>query len=91
MDAGGIWVLVGITMGLLVTVGLAVLVVVRRRKMGATAADEMTGDQWLTMGVVFMGAGVALMAAIGPHMAFMLAIGVVYMAIGLRVKSQEPK
>jgi hypothetical protein len=91
MDAGGIWVLVGIALGLLATVGVAVLVVVRRRKMGATAGEEMTGDQWLTMGVVFMGAGVALMASIGPHMAFMLAIGVVYMAIGLRVKSQEPK
>lgn len=91
MDVGGIWVLIGITLGLLVTIGLGVLVVVRRRRWGATAEQEMTADQWFTLGIVFTGTGVALMAAIGPQMAFMLAIGIIYMAIGLRMKRQEPK
>jgi hypothetical protein len=91
MDAAGAWVLVGIALGLLVTIGLGVLVFVRRRNMGATAPDDMTGDQWLTLGFVFMGAGIALVAAIGVQMVFMVAIGVVYLAIGLRMKRQEPK
>jgi len=91
MDGGGIWILVGIGVGLLATIGLGVLVMVRRRKTGATAAQEMSGDQWLSMGVVFTGAGIALMLTIGPLMAFMVAIGVIYMAIGLRSKRQETK
>ena len=91
MDSGGVWILIGIGLGLLATIGLGVLVTVRRRKTGATAAQEMSGDQWLTLGFVFAGAGIALMISIGPHMAFMLAIGVIYMAIGLRIKRQETK
>lgn len=91
MDVGGIWVLVAIALGLLATIGLGVLVVVRRRKMGATVPDEMTGDQWVTLGVVFMGAGVALVATIGLQMLFMVAIGAIYLAIGARMKSRESK
>jgi hypothetical protein len=91
MDIDGIWVLVGIALGLLITIALGVLVMIRRRKMGATTADEMTADQWLTMGFVFTGTGIALVAAIGPPMLFMVAIGVIYMAIGARMKRQQPK
>lgn len=91
MDGGGIWILVGIGVALLATIGLGVLVMVRRRKTGATAAQEMSGDQWLSMGFVFTGAGIALMLTIGAHMAFMVAVGVIYMAIGLRIKRQESK
>ncbi len=91
MDGGGAWVLVGIAVGLLATIGLGVLVVVRRRQTGATAAEEMSGDQWLAMGFVFTGAGIALMLTIGPFMAFMVAVGVIYMGVGLRIKRQETK
>lgn len=88
MDSGGIWVLVGIGLGLVATIGLAFLVL-RRRKLADTASEEMTADQWFTLGIVFMGAGVALMASLGLHMAFMVAIGAIYMGMGARMKRQN--
>lgn len=91
MGSGEIWVLVGVGLGLLLTIGLVVFAMLRRRNLGATAPEEMSADRWFALGVVFTGAGVALMASIGPQMAFMLAIGLIYMVIGARMKRRQPK
>lgn len=81
------WVLVGLVVGLVaVGVALAVAVVARRRSEGVPLGSEMTSDQWLTLGIVFAGAGAALTATIGVWMIGMVVLGIVYMGIGIRMK-----
>lgn len=82
------WVVVALVIGLIaVAVGLTAVVVVRRRSPGS--APEMTGDQLLTLGVIFTGTGVALGLTIGPAMLGIMALGIVYMAMGAWMKRQE--
>lgn len=82
------WVVVALAIGLVaVAVGVIAMVVVGRRTPGST--PEMTGDQFLTLGIVFIGAGVALMVAIGPGMIGIMVLGIIYMGMGARMKRQE--
>jgi hypothetical protein len=81
------WILIGIVAGF-VAVGVLLIAAFVTRRSGDTArlGAEMTGDQWLTLGIVFAGAGAALMAAIGVWMIGMVATGVIYMGIGIWMK-----
>jgi hypothetical protein len=81
------WTLVGIVAGL-VTVGvlLVVVVIARRRDDTSQLGAEMTADQWFTLGVILAGAGAALTATIGVWMIWMVAMGVIYMGVGIRMK-----
>jgi hypothetical protein len=81
------WVLVGIVVVLVaVGVGLAAAVVARRRSETAPLGAEVTADQWITLGIVFSGAGAALTATIGVWMIGMVVLGIVYMGIGMWMK-----
>ena len=46
-------------------------------------------DQLFAVGIVFIGAGVALMVAVGPGMVGLLALGVVFMAAGARRRTPD--
>jgi hypothetical protein len=81
------WIVVGLLVGLVaVGVLLVAALIARRRGEPTRLGTQMSGDQWLTLGVVFAGAGAALMATLGIWMVGMVAIGVVYMGIGISMK-----
>lgn len=82
-----VWVLAGIVVGLVVVgVLLVAVLVARRRPDAAPLGAEMTADQWLTLGIVFAGAGAALTATVGVWMVGMVVLGIVYMGIGIWMK-----
>jgi hypothetical protein len=84
------WILIGIVVGLVAAgVVLAAIVVARRRSAAGRPGAEMTADQWLTLGIVFAGAGAALTATIGVWMIGMVVLGIVYMGIGIWVKRND--
>ncbi len=80
-------VLVGIIFG--VVVAGAVIYAATRRRSDPEWSNTMTGDQWLTLGIVFTGAGTALTASVGPAMLGMVALGLIYMAMGVSTKRKE--
>ena len=51
----------------------------------------MTADTWISLGIIFAGTGAALMATIGPFMAWMVVVGIIYLGIGARMKRGEPR
>lgn len=89
MDSTTVWILlsVGVTVGLAMTVAH---VVASRQRVGqgpggeSTGTGEMSPEQWLSLGTVFAGAGVALTLTIGTPMLGMVALGLVYLTIGIR-------
>ena len=84
------WILIGIVVGLVaVGVVLVAVVVARRRSEAGPLGAEMTADQWLTLGIVFAGAGAALTATIGVWMIGMVVLGIVYMGIGIWMKRND--
>lgn len=81
------WILIGVMIGLVAGGVLLVAMVVARNRSGSpSAAAALTADQWLTLGIVFSGVGAALMATIGVWMVGMVAIGVIYLGIGISMK-----
>ena len=81
------WMLLG---GIVFGVVLAAVVLyAATRRSDAEWSNNMTGDQWLTLGIVFTGAGTALTASVGPAMLGMVALGLIYMAMGVSTKRKE--
>ena len=76
-------------MWILVGIALAAVVVARRRSKRGPLGAEMTADQWLTLGIVFAGAGAALTATIGVWMIGMVVLGIVYLGIGIWMKHND--
>ncbi len=91
MDGTTVWILIsaGLVGGVAMTVAL---IVVSRRRAGQRATAESAGtgemspEQWISLGTVFAGAGVALTLTIGSSMLGMVALGFVYLIIGIRKK-----
>ncbi len=81
------WIVIGLAIGL-VAVGVAVAVALVAGRRG-TDRPEMSGDQLFTLGVVFTGTGLALALTINLGMLGMMALGIVYMAMGARMKRAE--
>ena len=77
------WAAISLVVGL---IAVATMLLARRDDPPA----EMSADQWITMGIVFTGAGVVMAIAMGPWMIPMIAIGIVYLAMGARKKRGEP-
>ena len=75
-------------LGVAVGIALATGFIVRSRNPDLTESS-MTGDQLFMLGVIFTGAGVALMASIGPEMIGIMALGIIYMGMGARMKRSE--
>ena len=86
------WVLAGLVIGLVIAVAAAVvLLAMRRRSPAPDKAPEMTAEQWTTLGVIFVGAGTAMMATMGPYMIPMVILGVIYLGMGARAKRTRHK
>lgn len=87
------WVAIALIVGLVAIGGvvLAVLIGRRREAEGGNVGTEMTGDQWMSLGVIFTGAGVALTITLGPFMIWMIGIGVIYLGMGARMKRDHPQ
>jgi uncharacterized membrane protein YadS len=79
------WVTIGIVVGL-VTAGILTGLLVRRRRAHPDQVLDMSADELLTLGVVFAGAGVALFATIGVAGIGLLAVGLVFMGMGIQRK-----
>lgn len=80
------WVIVSIVVALLaVLIGVGVVLTIRRRSPDEPFGSEMSADQWTALGVVFFGTGVALWLTVGPAMIGMTAMGLIFMAVGIRV------
>lgn len=79
------WVTIGIVVGL-VTAGILTALLVRRRRAHPDQVLDMSADELLTLGVVFAGAGVALFATIGVAGIGLLAVGLVFMGMGIQRK-----
>jgi hypothetical protein len=91
MDGTTVWILISV--GLVVGVAMtAALVVASRQRAGQRASAESAGtgemspEQWISLGTVFAGAGVALTLTIGSAMLGMVALGLVYLIIGIMKK-----
>jgi hypothetical protein len=86
-----VWVVAGLSIAL-IAAGVAVVVVIRRRLSGdSPSTPAASADQWFALGVIFTGAGVALTATLGPFMIWMIALGVVYLGMGARMRRDGPK
>lgn len=87
------WIVLGLSVGMLALVTLGVVLWMSNRGDDAgargTSSREMSGDEMFTLGVVFAGAGVALSVSLGPAMIGMFAIGIVFMVLGIRKKRSE--
>ncbi len=89
MDSTLVWILISVGAVVGVTMIVA-LVVASRRRAGqhasgeSTPTGEMSPEQWISLGTVFAGAGVALTLTIGPAMLGMVALGLVYLIIGIK-------
>ena len=83
-----VWILIaiGAAAGIILSISLLIK---RRRSDGQSAPVDMTGDQWLALGVVFLGAGVALWISTGPAMLGMVALGIIYIGMGVTKKREE--
>lgn len=79
------WVLFSLGVGFVVIVIVAVLAT-RERSAAPAPTSEVSGDDLFALGVVFSGAGVAMAVTLGPFMVWMVALGVVYMAMGTAKK-----
>jgi len=80
-------VLIALGVGLLaVVISIGVMFMIRRRSAGEPFGSELTADQWIALGVVFTGAGVALVISLGPGAIALLAVGAIYLAMGVRMK-----
>lgn len=77
------WILFSIGVGFVAIVIVAVLAT-RDRK--ARPRPEISGDDLFALGVVFVGAGVAMSVTLGPIMVWMIALGVIYMGMGTQKK-----
>jgi hypothetical protein len=81
---------IAIAMGLvLLAVGVLVTVLLLARRSGDVGAGTMSPDDLVTLGIVFVGAGVALSVTIGPFMIWMVGLGLAYMAMGRSRKHHE--
>ncbi len=79
------WVTIGLVVGLVTAATLTALLV-RRRRAHPDQVLDMSADELLTLGVVFAGAGVALFATIGVAGIGLLAVGLVFMGMGIQRK-----
>jgi hypothetical protein len=80
-----VWTLIGVGVG--VAVGLSILAVTRR-----TAAESRPSSEQLTvMGTVFLAVGGGTIATIGFIMLGMVAVGLVLLAAGFRLRKAEER
>jgi hypothetical protein len=61
------WVVLALVVGLLAVVGLLLVVLItrRRRHVGGQTASELRPDQFMALGMIFTGTGVATTVAVG--------------------------
>ena len=82
------WIVIGLGL-IFLALGTVIAIQLSARRSGDTGGPEMSGDDMFTLGIIFTGAGAALSATIGPFMLFMVALGLVYMTLGMRRKRQH--
>ena len=56
-----------------------------------TKNDTTNYQALFVVGITFMGAGTALMVAVGPSMLGLTAVGLIFMIIGLANREKWPK
>lgn len=81
------WILFSIGVGFVTVVIAAVLVT--RDFSAPQPRSEISGDDLFSLGVVFAGAGVAMAVTLGPIMIWMIALGIIYMAMGTRRRRHQ--
>ena len=59
------------------------------RGRGASPPAEMTSQQWIALGTVFLVVGIATMPTLGLGMIGMTVGGVIFLAMGLRARRDE--
>ena len=72
-----------------VLVGVVLVVVMKRRKTGVK--EETDYQAFFTMGLSFIAMGTILSAAINPSFLGFLALGIIYLVIGLKNKDKWKK
>ena len=87
------WIAVALVVGLVAIGGvvLAVLIGRRREAEAGSLGSEMSADQWISLGVIFTGAGTALTITMGPFMIWMIGLGIIYLGMGARMKRDHPQ
>lgn len=86
------WIAVALVVGL-ASMGILVgaVLIGRAQAESGTLGAAMSGDQWAMLGVVFTGAGAALMATTGPSMVWLVVLGIIYLGMGVRMKRGQHK
>lgn len=83
----GMWVM--FSLGVVFVAIVIVAVLATRERSTARPTSDVSGDDLFALGVVFTGAGVAMAVTLGPIMIWMVALGVIYMAMGTRRKRHQ--
>lgn len=78
-----LWALIGVGVG--VAVALTVLAFTRR----ARATSHTTSEQYIIMGTVFLAVGGGTIATLGFVMLGMVAVGIILLAVGARLRAAE--
>lgn len=81
------WIPVGI--GLMVAVGLVAVALTRRS--ATSRGSGLSSEQWIALGIVFMGAGAATMSTLGYPMLGMMGVGVIFLARGLTARRDHSR
>jgi len=81
------WVLFSIGVVFVAVVIGAVLVT--RDRSASQPRSEISGDDLFSLGVVFIGAGVAMSVTLGPFMIWMFALGIIYIVMGTQKKRHQ--
>ena len=79
------WVLFALVLGAIVA--LAAVAIFARQ--GGSLTTTMTADQHIIYGVVFVAAGTAITATMGPYMVWMIAVGLGWMLVGVWKKRSQ--
>ena len=82
------WILISLVVGVAVAVAVSVAAVRARR---GSPLSELTSSHWITLGLVFLGTGVATMPTLGVAMIGVAAAGVVYLIIGIRARDANSR
>lgn len=80
------WILFSIGVGF---VAIVIVAVLATRERNTQPRSEISGDDLFSLGVVFVGAGVAMSVTLGPIMIWMIALGVIYMGMGTQKKRHQ--
>ena len=78
---------ISVAIGLVIAVGLIVLALIRRST--RSPGSELSSEQWIALGIVFMAVGAGTMSTLGNAMIGVIVVGVLFLGRGMNAKRSD--